>query len=511
MAERIRFCVCGDCEGPRHSMHIVPHPCVEEWAICLFPGDDEEAVFARRSMISRKEPLISVRHFPVTAIRFRPLGARVLVKGYTPVKELIMTEKEFESLKEIVTSMFENESMERERDLVCICHWGPACEENLRLTGQFHLLPQELTTAKTWIKQLCPQLSAQKVTDMAEKNRSCGSKMAVARHHFRPDQLSVSCSKVIVKTKEFPRGKPWVEEKNVNSKPNMETLYNMGQVRQAMTETGQASSSPSVVRAVAEKLVPQKLLTPSVEQETFWCEIAPHTYNFDIIEVLCRSPSMCNYYTHEPCFEAIEDLLEYLDCDGAFTHMRFYDTVSGACFDEGGQVERDPRGRLPVLSLRDSLVAYLITFRRFRSHMQHVANLFSVSLSTTERVYETWSCAIGQFSFYQQPMPTGPQLAALTPARMSARLNLASNTGVLIGDCTETPIDDPGTTRHAPEHTCLWSDYKKKTTTKFLTICAGNSYLAYISGAMCGGITDNQAHKLTSVANLVPSPRIYDI
>jgi hypothetical protein len=184
--------------------------------------------------------------------------------------------------------------------------------------------------------------------------------------------------------------------------------------------------------------------------------------------------------------------------------MRPFYTVNVAVFGEE-QAEKKKQGRPYRLSTFHQFLAWLLTFKRFRNDMEHVADLFGIGLSTMERYYETWTLGIALFSRYQQPIPTLAQLVDMTPARIASALDLGRDHGVIFGDRTETRTDDPGTA-HNDEHSALWSEYKGNTTIKFLTACTGSSYLLFVSRPLCGGCSDQAAHAVTGLPMLLPKP-----
>ena len=210
------------------------------------------------------------------------------------------------------------------------------------------------------------------------------------------------------------------------------------------------------------------------------------------------------YYTREPSWEVLMALLALMNATGAFGRMRLLQSKQAS--SKEGQNEKIKSGRPFVMPLlEDRFLIFMLVFTRFRKNMLHVANLFIISVDTVERIYETWVCATGIFFKHMMPMPTGEQLVAMTPARISTALELKPGTGVVIGDATETQVEDPGTT-HPAQHSALFSDYKSNTTIKHLTACTGSSYMCFISGAFCGGCTDTQAHVVTGLAGLLPKP-----
>ena len=217
-----------------------------------------------------------------------------------------------------------------------------------------------------------------------------------------------------------------------------------------------------------------------------------------------ESPAVCQYYTREPSWEVLMALLAFFNARGAFDHMRQFQSLKTS--SKAGAKKKIKTGRPFVMPLlEDRFLIFMLVFTRFRRNMLHVANMFHVCVDTVERIYETWVCAVGIFFTHMMPMPSGEQLVAMTPARISTKLNLEPGTGIVIGDCTETRMEDPGT-KHPAQHCAVYSDYKGCTTVKHLTACTGSSYMCFISDAFCGGCTDTQLHEVTNLANLLPKP-----
>jgi hypothetical protein len=53
-------------------------------------------------------------------------------------------------------------------------------------------------------------------------------------------------------------------------------------------------------------------------------------------------------------------------------------------------------------------------------------------MSSAERIYEIWVSAIAVFTRYMHPFPTGLQLVAMTPARISAEMDLPPGSAALL-------------------------------------------------------------------------------
>ena len=64
----------------------------------------------------------------------------------------------------------------------------------------------------------------------------------------------------------------------------------------------------------------------------------------------------------------------------------------------------------------------------------------------------------------------------------------------------ETPSKVP---KDAATQSVMFSMYKHHTTIKFLVITTFDSYVSYISPGMCGGSTDNGAHAVLKVHELL--------
>jgi hypothetical protein len=213
---------------------------------------------------------------------------------------------------------------------------------------------------------------------------------------------------------------------------------------------------------------------------------------------------MCLYYTGEECYEFVQLNLSYLDADKAFSTMFLFGDVKHSDYSTDGQARRrNRRGAEARLSVEDQYLFWLVTFRRFRHDMKHAGQLFGIGETAAERYYVTWCAGIAYFSKRMHPMPTGGQLVDMTPAVVSAKLKLGKGHGVVLADCTETPMENPSV---SAEHTAVFSTYKELPTVKHLTACTGSSYLCFVSGSICGGCSDTQGHAITGLPLLLPTP-----
>lgn len=217
---------------------------------------------------------------------------------------------------------------------------------------------------------------------------------------------------------------------------------------------------------------------------------------------LIEDPSECQHYTGEPSVEVLKTLFEYLNADGAMAAMVTVsrDDSEDQDKDQAGDTGRNTEG-YHARSLWERFVMYMVSVRRLRSHAHTVANMFNVHVSTVRRNYATWALSVAFVFRHQQPMPSAAQVARVTPAQVRARIGLDQHSAFLYADCTERFCDDSG---DRAVHAAIHSDYKKHCTLKVLTILVGNTYIAHISGAYCGGITDTALHVCDGVPQMLP-------
>jgi hypothetical protein len=463
----------------------------------MFPFSKDKDI---RTRMCTGKKFVHIRHFPVEAFSYGSKGRRSILQGYTPVFGSALVPEELEDLPGAVTQLRNGKT--RERDIVCVCH-QPGCEENLRTTGEYFRLPKDPARALAWLKILCPRR-----TKLEEEALLAAKRAYVARHHFRSEQMVTRDTRVDLTRNATPRAQPWPQDSSMLERVgSLETLREMGNVRSVVLDATGEVGHPSLVRALAESSLSRDAFIEEEEEEEEEEEDPLARFNFNIMHRI-GDPNKCQYYLGEPAEEVVDAYVELLEAAG-FGRMRRYRTVTGADFSQAGQKPRDARGRKTTLNLKEQFVAWLMTFRRFRRNMPHVADLFGVVTSTIEENYDTWTIAMGIFGGYMNPMPTGVQLAAMTPARITGKLRLVDGSAVVMGDCTERWLDDPGTKKPA-ERNALHSKYKKHTTGKILTYCTGSTYLAYASPVMCGGITDTQGHALTGLASRLPVPGVTD-
>jgi hypothetical protein len=468
----------------------------------LFPdfSSDKEQARLRTSALEAGEPLVHARHFPLEAFYFQG-NQRNIRRGYTPAWVVFLSPEQIANLSAAVAGLGlpppekKPKADVRGRDFVCICK-NQSCSDNLFLTGEHHRLPKNETTANLWLKHLCPGASSQ------EKAKLKAMRSYVSRKHFQDFQLESSRDgKVSVKDGEAPTLKltqKLHESAGMETENSMELLQCMGEIRKIVGDTLEVGA----VRQLGVLMLESRKSVKKEEDDTEE-EVSNEEKKFCVLEAIRESEQKCRYYTGEPSFEVLVALFEYLDCDGFFTTMRLYSTLTGATF---GQAQAQKRaGRPQKLSVFEQFVAFMVIFKRFRKDIEHVADLFSVGVSAMERYYETWVLGLAVFANYQQPFPTCCQLLAMTPARVRAALDLPLGASIVFGDCTETQTHDPGTA-HPAEHSALFSEYKSRTTVKYLTACSGSSYLFFVSSPLCGGASDQAAHSVTGLAARLPRP-----
>lgn len=232
-------------------------------------------------------------------------------------------------------------------------------------------------------------------------------------------------------------------------------------------------------------------------------------HSFDVVKTVSSDNGLgsragsCRYYTGFDSFEELEAIYGYLNADGAFDTLRMYRTDVANDQDDDGAAAPVRRGRPRALATpRDQFIFWLVMFRRFRGSgmIEHAADLFGISYSTALLVYTTWTIAVGRFFKGQFHPATRSQARDAAFAHALGTLGLTDCMCAFIGDCTERWIQDPDL---GALHSALYSQYKSRTTIKYLVITTLDSYISYVPRPANGACTDNGLHIIADVSKLL--------
>lgn len=276
-----------------------------------------------------------------------------------------------------------------------------------------------------------------------------------------------------------------------------------------------ATSAPSVDRsapaAPSSRPVPDKMMLGEVTEDDTDGLIQEvidqlRKVDFDVVSAISSDEGTninggpCLFYTGFYSFEELQAQFSYLNAAGAFDRLRMYrsdvdqDGASGP-LGRGGRARALPKAI-------DQYIFWLVVFRRFREPgmLEHAADLFRVSQKTAARYYDTWTIAVGRFFRGQFHPATRAQARDAASAHAMAALGLDAEMCAYIGDCTERGVFDPG---DGALHSALFSQYKGRTTIKYLFISTLDSYISYAPKPANGACTDNGLHIIAGVPDIL--------
>jgi hypothetical protein len=116
------------------------------------------------------------------------------------------------------------------------------------------------------------------------------------------------------------------------------------------------------------------------------------------------------------------------------------------------------------------------------------------------RLYTTWTIAVGRFFKGQFHPATRCQARDAVSAHAMSALGLTKGMCAYIGDCTERWVLDPDL---GALHSALFSQYKGRTTIKYLVITTLDSYVSYMPRPANGACTDNGLHIIAGVPKIL--------
>ena len=201
-------------------------------------------------------------------------------------------------------------------------------------------------------------------------------------------------------------------------------------------------------------------------------------------------------YTGFASVRTITAFFDILNWDGACEDVQLYRGLSDL---EEGAERREARTGQATRALQPK-DAYILTLFMLRTGCTErtAAGLFSVSTDTVSRYFVSWLCFM--YSFFEAffPYPTVEQLEATTNERLREAL-LAGNTAGKLHfeafiDCHEEEMERP---RDKTVARAVWSDYKQRTTAKFLAAITGCGAFSFCSNGFPGKISDPSITKLS--------------
>jgi hypothetical protein len=125
----------------------------------------------------------------------------------------------------------------------------------------------------------------------------------------------------------------------------------------------------------------EALYTPSITGKTIW--------------ELLQDNRECWWYTGEESFELLKLMFAYINADKAF------DTITEYRKERANNSAKDKQkgGRKSALTPFEQFVFWRVVFKRFRGRGQlhHGGNLFGLPARSADRLYITWTQAMGRF------------------------------------------------------------------------------------------------------------------
>lgn len=201
-------------------------------------------------------------------------------------------------------------------------------------------------------------------------------------------------------------------------------------------------------------------------------------------------------YTGFASVRTLNAFFELMDWDGACDDVQLYRGLPDL---EATAKRRTARAGQAGRALQPK-DAYVLTLFMLRTGCteRSAAGLFGVSTDTVSRYFVSWLVFMSTFFEAFFPYPTAGQLNETTNDRLREALLAGDTAGKLhfeaFIDCHEEEIERP---RDKTVARAVWSDYKQRTTAKFLGAISGCGAFTFTSNAYPGRITDPSITKLS--------------
>ena len=201
-------------------------------------------------------------------------------------------------------------------------------------------------------------------------------------------------------------------------------------------------------------------------------------------------------YTGFASVRTLTAFFDLMDWDGACDDVQLYRGLPD--LEEGAKRRTARRGQAGrALMPKDAYVLTLFMLRTGCTE-RSAAGLFGVSTDTVSRYFVSWLVFMSTFFEAFFPYPTAEQLNQTTNQRLREALLAGDTAGKLhfeaFIDCHEEEIERP---RDKTVARAVWSEYKQRTTAKFLGAISGCGAFTFTSNAYPGRITDPSITKLS--------------
>ena len=123
-----------------------------------------------------------------------------------------------------------------------------------------------------------------------------------------------------------------------------------------------------------------------------------------------------------------------------------------------------------------------------------------MSTSSASRHFTTWIIFLNIFLASEFPYPSKEQLQAQTKERLVEAFRLNGMHFEAFIDCHEQQCQTPG---EKEANKAVWSEYKQRTTVKFLGAIGGNGAFTFVSLGYCGKITDPAITRLCGYLDVI--------
>jgi len=415
----------------------------------------------------------------------------------------------------------------------CPCEEGDQCRDDLQDAGSKVYPPDD--AGVEWYRHI---VSSRGGTGRRRSTMHEERHPVHIRHFLPTDVRKVQCqwgtTRLVATAAPLPSKRIIEMSKQAEPFTRKEELVVRGAVRRSLDGCSGRDAIPitsaaldAVEDVAAQRAVETPQGAPGVEDS------GSSGFSTDIVQTMRDSPEWCRYYTDYENWEVVEAAWAYENADGAMDAIRLYssETVRANSLvitdqESDTNVSSQPQQRISETEGTESSVAdvgtgkapktgrkakltsferwlfFKVAFKRFRAGglLKHISLLFGIDERVGQRYYQTYTIALGRFYQGQQHPLTRQQSAAVVPEATKAALGLDNKTALSIGDATERDADDP---TDDALHSVLFSQYKARTTAKYLVISSGNSYISHLPPAFPGGCSDNGAHLVAKVPDVV--------